>query len=97
MNSTELKLVEHYGNMDIFPGQRVEVYDHIDGTYQKGTVTKRYGLTENHSKVCNWRYPDLVDVKQDRVRFNHLNDKYRQLSKGHFTYAVKKLTEQKGV
>ena len=88
---SELDLVEKYGNMDIFPGQRVEVYDHIDKTYQKSTVIKRYGLTESHSKSCPWKYPDLIDIIQDRVRFPHLKGENRHLSKAHFTYGVKKI------
>jgi hypothetical protein len=87
----ELDLVKEMGNMDIFPGQRVEVYDHIDETYQKGTVIRRYGKLP--TSTSPWNYPDLVDVKQDRVRMKHYpeGDEWRDISKGHFTYGVKKI------
>ena len=88
---SELDMVKRKGNENIFPGQRVEVYDPLDGTFQKGTVVKRYCLTEHHSKTAPWRYPDLVDVKEDRVRMAHYTDEWRHVSRGHFTYGVKKI------
>ena len=86
------ELVEYSGNTDIFPGQRVEVYDHIDKKYKTGVVVKRYGLTEHYSKTCPWRYPDLCDVRLDSVRFPHLKGEEKFMSHGHFTYGVKKIS-----
>lgn len=88
---SELDLVEHFGNMDIFPGQRVEVWDHLDKKNKTGVVIKRYGLTERYSKTCPWRYPDLCDVRLDTVRFSHLSGEERFMSRGHFTYGLRKI------
>lgn len=88
---SELDLVKHFGNMDIFPGQKVEIYDPIDGKNKKGIVVKRYGLTENHSKTCPWRYPDLCDVRLNNIRFPHEKGEKAFMSNGHFTYGVKKI------
>jgi hypothetical protein len=89
--SVELDLVEYYQNMNIFPGQRVLVYDHLDKKHKTGTVIKRYGLTEFNSITCPWRYPDLCDVKLDFVRFKHEVGEKKFMSNGHFTYAIKKV------
>ena len=86
----ELDLVEHFGNMDIFPGQRVEVYDPFDGKEKKGTVTKRYGKLND--KILNLgNYPDLVDVRLDDVRSPHIKGEERYMSCGHFTYGGEKI------
>lgn len=85
---TELEIVKAMGNMNIFPGTRVKVYDPLDGKYKTGTVIKRYGLTENHSITCPYKYPDLCDVSLDTVRFPYIEGEERYLSRGHFTYGV---------
>lgn len=88
---SELDLVERFGNMDIFPGQRVMAWDHLDQKEKSGVVVKRYGLTESHSTTCPWRYPDLCDVRFDTVRFKHEQGEERFMSNGHFTYGLKKI------
>ena len=67
--------------MDIFPGQKVEVYYHIDDKFKIGDVVRRYG---KRSMAFGWLYPDLVDVKLRKGRKHFI-------SKAHFTYGVRKI------
>lgn len=78
---------------EIMPGDRVMVFDYrlyVDDwstppsvTMKPATVICRYGYKQpaidEGSK--DWIYPDLVDVEFD----------HRGLSKGHFTYGVKRI------
>ena len=71
---------------DIWPGDRVLVYDHLKETHREATVLSRYGyVSRDMMRILGWsyetaQYPDCIDVQfEDRV------------SKGHFTYGVKKI------
>jgi len=88
---TEIDIVESQGNMNVFPGQRVKVWDHLYHTNRTGIVIKRYGLTEKHSITCPWKYPDLCDVRYDEIWIAHLKGEERFISKGHFTYGLLKI------
>jgi len=78
---SELDLVKQKGNMSIFPGQKVEVYYHIDKKFKIGVVVRRYG---KRSMIYGWLYPDLVDVKLKK-------GKKEFISKGHFTYGIRRV------
>lgn len=77
-------------------GLRVKVFDArlfkrddltpLSFTERPATVIKRYGLWEPNQYHV-WRYADLIDVE-----FDHNPG---VVSRGHFTYMVKLLTEEK--
>lgn len=80
---------------EIMPGDRVMVFDprlFVDDkstpssmTMKPATVVCRYGYKQPavpfEEGAKDWIYPDLVDVEFD----------HRGLSKGHFTYGVKRI------
>lgn len=73
---------------DIWPGDRVEAWDTIREKNRPGTVVRRYGK-RSQRLVDSWtgNYPDLVDVKFDGGYIDSCD-----ISRGHFTNAVRKLT-----
>lgn len=70
--------MEHSGNMDIMPGDRVYVSEHLYkndvdtprcSLLRPGTVTKRYGLLPySIGDLYLGHYPDLVDILMDEDR-----------------------------
>lgn len=86
---------------EIKKGTRVLAFDHLlfkddkttplSVTMKPGTVICRYG----YISCLGHKYPDLVDIRFDHIRFPHLKGEARYISKGHFTKGVKILDEKK--
>jgi hypothetical protein len=71
---------------EIWPGDRVRVYDPRHESFREGVVLSRYGFVSyDMMRILGWsyetaQYPDCIDVQfADRI------------SKGHFTEGVKKI------
>ena len=75
-------------------GDRVKVFDHLlfkndidtplDVTMVAGAVIKIYKDKEGRN---------LVDVRQDRIRFPHLEGEDRHISRGHFLSGVEEVKD----
>jgi hypothetical protein len=75
------------GKEDIMPGDRVLAYDHLKKKDRCATVVKRYGIVAHREgSYLVWPYQDLCDVDFD----GGFISKEDGLSKGHFTYGLKK-------
>lgn len=73
-------------------GDRVKVFDHLlfkndidtplSITMVAGTIIKVY--TDERGR-------DLIDVRQDRIRFVHEQGEESHISRGHFAWGVEKI------
>lgn len=89
---------ENIPTEEIWPGDRVEVWNHLEQRLEEGIVVKRYGVQFyiDDDKVSggyfdNVRggYADMVDVRYDSGY--EWSD---GISKGHFTYGAKLIKEE---